>query len=54
MKTIFKFLAVNALSMVCVTCACVMACNDRGGWGWLLGLGLMTAHTFNSKDFKDA
>lgn len=54
MKTVFKLVAVNALSMVCVTSACAMACNDKGGWGWFLFLGLITGHSFNSKDFSDA
>ena len=44
-----KILSVNALSICCTLAAAYLIANDKGNWGWFVGLAFLTAHFFTTK-----
>lgn len=48
MKAATTLLLANLFSLGCVAGAVTMALHDKPGWGWLVFLAFITAHTINS------
>lgn len=44
------FLAVNALPIICVLCATVLAFRQQEGWGWLLFIAVLTSSVPKAMD----
>ncbi|MGU3285025.1 MULTISPECIES: hypothetical protein [unclassified Methylobacterium] len=38
-----SLLAANALPIICIVCATVLALRSREGWGWMVTLAFITA-----------
>ena len=45
-----KYLAINALAIVCVIGAAVLMWYDKDGWGWLIAIAIVTSHAWEDKD----
>ena len=50
-----QLILANAVSIVCIICAAVLAAMEKGGWGWFLVIGVIlyvgpTAYSYINKD----
>ncbi len=45
-----NYLFANLLPAICVAAAVYLSYNDKDGWGWILVLAFLTAHTFGKDD----
>ena len=47
-----NFWLLNALPIVCIICATVLALNNISGWGWLVFVAVISGVRDDKEDFE--